>query len=396
MRENQSVTHIAAVDGLRFWMSWWVVIQHLLQASGLSNEHSHPIVKLLSMGGLAVMVFAIISGFVITHLVLTKREPYAPYVIRRFFRIYPLYLVAIVLALALRGGYEAVIVDAPWADPSSALRFDAQQPSLWLHTALHLLLLHGLVPDMVLYSASMSILGPAWSLSLEWQFYLVAPAIVAIVLMRGRPLIQLACFVGMAAAMSATYAIADQFEYPAALPLCIGFFLIGVVTRCWLGGTSLPRLLPALAVAGLNLGLYIAAYGYGRAWMGALPIAIWGVMVWYLHKIQTGQALNPLGRAVDLLLASRPAVIMGRWSYASYLLHLPLFVLVLWLGKAAGLPQNETIYFLMLVATCPVLVAASGLAYRWIEQPGIGLGKRLTRNLGARRIAGDALSPSHH
>jgi len=287
--------------------------------------------------------------------------------------------VAIMLALALRSGYEAVIVDAPWADPSSALRFDVQQPYLWLHTVLHLLLVHGLVPDMALQSASMSILGPAWSLSLEWQFYLVAPGIVAVVLMRGHPVVQLVCFTGMAAVMSVTYAIADQFEYPAALPLCIGFFLIGVVTRCWLGGTSLPRLLPALAVAVLNLILYIQAYGYGRAWMGALPIAIWGVMVWYLHKSHRGQTPNLLHRVVHLLLASRPAVTMGRWSYASYLLHLPLFVLALWLGKAAGLPQNETTYFLILIAACPTLVVVSGLAYRWIEQPGMSLGKFIVR-----------------
>jgi len=371
--------HIAAIDGLRAWMAWWVVTQHLLQASGLSNEHSHPLIKLLSMGGLAVMVFAIISGFVIAHLTLTKHEPYRPYLARRFFRIYPLYLVAIFFALVLRNQYYAIIVTSPWADSSSEMHFYAQQPYLELHTALHLLLLHGMVPDSALKTASMAILGPAWSLSLEWQFYLLAPAIIAIMLMRQRPLARLAAFAGIAAIMAATYRIASQFEYPAALPLCIGFFLIGIATRCWLGGMPLLRLLPAVAVAAGNLVFYIIAYGYGHIWIGLLPMLIWGAVVWYLYRIQAGLQFDIACKLLDLLLGSKTAVTLGRWSYATYLLHLPLFVAVLWLVSHAGFAQTKTVHFFTLIVACPLLVAISGFAYRWIEQPGVAMGKIFTK-----------------
>ena len=36
-------------------------------------------------------------------------------------------------------------------------------------------MLHGIVPETILPRSSIALLGPAWSISLEWQFYLVAP-----------------------------------------------------------------------------------------------------------------------------------------------------------------------------------------------------------------------------
>lgn len=40
---------------------------------------------------------------------------------------------------------------------------------------LHLLMLHGVVPEVLVARAPGAFLAPAWSVSLEWQFYLVAP-----------------------------------------------------------------------------------------------------------------------------------------------------------------------------------------------------------------------------
>ena len=51
---------------------------------------------------LAVMIFVILSGFVITHLVVEKHEPYGPYLGRRALRIFPIYLFALLLASAPR------------------------------------------------------------------------------------------------------------------------------------------------------------------------------------------------------------------------------------------------------------------------------------------------------
>jgi peptidoglycan/LPS O-acetylase OafA/YrhL len=40
-------------------------------------------------------------------------------------------------------------------------------------------MLHGAVPDVLVRNAPSAFLIPAWSVSLEWQFYLVAPLVYA-------------------------------------------------------------------------------------------------------------------------------------------------------------------------------------------------------------------------
>src|SRR5688572_28994913 len=77
-----------AIEGLRAWLAMAVVASHLIQLSGLYLRN-RPGALLYAGGSVAVLVFVIVSGFVITHLVLGKREPYKVYVGRRFFRLFP-------------------------------------------------------------------------------------------------------------------------------------------------------------------------------------------------------------------------------------------------------------------------------------------------------------------
>ena len=47
----------------------------------------------------AVLMFIIISGFVITHLLIEKREKYAPFITRRFLRLYPAYFFCLIAGI---------------------------------------------------------------------------------------------------------------------------------------------------------------------------------------------------------------------------------------------------------------------------------------------------------
>lgn len=367
--------HFGAIDGLRAWMAWWVVCQHVLQLSGMDLLFPGPAVRILTMGGLAVAVFVIISGFVIAHLCLSRDDPYGPYMARRALRLYPLYLVALAAALALRPVYFAVISSAPWIDPGNAAAVLQERHNLPTHLFLHLTLLHGVVPNAILDNSYAAILAPAWSLSLEWQFYLLAPALVATVAGRNRRgwLLVAALTLAMVGAYGAHPE--EQWGYPAFLPLAIGFFMIGIATRLFMAEMPFRQLWPALAVAALNIVLYCRSYTGGHLLVALTPIAIWGlfVLLCFDHP-----RLPRLGRwrFARKLFDAPPIVALGQWSYSTYLLHVPLFVFTLGVARSLGMPVQQSAYFWCLLGGCILLVPLSWLSYTWIERGLMNLGTR--------------------
>ena len=65
-----------AIEGLRGWLAWWVVLGHALQLSGTAAYLPGKVRMIASHGDWSVMLFMIISGFVIAHLLLAKKEDY--------------------------------------------------------------------------------------------------------------------------------------------------------------------------------------------------------------------------------------------------------------------------------------------------------------------------------
>ena len=93
------MTKFPGLDGLRGWLAWTVVLDHIVFFSGFGLPWISRGQAQLA-GVCAVMIFIILSGFVITHLVLEKKEPYGLYIARRALRIYPVYLLALLLGVA--------------------------------------------------------------------------------------------------------------------------------------------------------------------------------------------------------------------------------------------------------------------------------------------------------
>src|SRR6266550_7747282 len=83
------LTRFCSIEGARGWLAWTVVLSHVAYASGIYIKGIGPFLG--RTGVASVSVFMIISGFVITHLIIQKREPYSIYIFRRFMRIFPLF-----------------------------------------------------------------------------------------------------------------------------------------------------------------------------------------------------------------------------------------------------------------------------------------------------------------
>ncbi|MBC8038204.1 MAG: acyltransferase family protein, partial [Rhizobiales bacterium] len=84
-------------EALRGALAAWVVIGHVFKHSGYAPDALYPF-PLLGDPGMPVDVFIILSGFVIFSLLDHKHEGYWPFITRRFFRLFPLFLVVLLVS----------------------------------------------------------------------------------------------------------------------------------------------------------------------------------------------------------------------------------------------------------------------------------------------------------
>ena len=342
------------IEGTRGWLAWTVVLGHLVSETTL-RQVPH-LAMVTTAGNHAVKLFILISGFVITNLILDKREAYRTFIVRRALRLYPAYLLGLALGMATRplaiglGRLLAATAGTPAAVHQPAMLANCA------HVVLHLLLLHGMVPNTLLPNAQFMFLPPAWSLSLEWQFYLIAPFLL--VALRKRPILTIAA-VGAAAILCSMGSIG--FSVAPGLILGTGWYFVpGMAARLLID--RLPRfarfpilaIIPALVVIVLDRDLAPLVAGVG--------------LLLYIRTEGSTRLLDgPVARY------------FGERSYAVYILHFPIIVLCALLARrilgVAGLPGAGFTIILSVAAT----LAAAEMTYRWLERPMIDVGKRLGR-----------------
>ncbi len=130
----------------------------------LHNSGTFP--RLFAQGWMGVDLFFVLSGFLITGILLdTKRSEgyFKNFYIRRCLRIWPLYYSALLFMFVL----------VPFLRPSEASNVFAARSSPWW--AYPLFLQNFLVPTP---TAATGLLGVTWSLAVEEQFYLAWPWVI--------------------------------------------------------------------------------------------------------------------------------------------------------------------------------------------------------------------------
>lgn len=378
-----------AIEGLRAWLAWAVVAWHLVQFTGLARDEG-PMTWFPVIGDCAVMVFIAISGFVIAGLVTDKAEPYPKYITRRVLRIFPVYLVILAIAfIALPLGVWAED-HSPWsADPlfyyDEVLHghVDTVAGRPLQQATLHIALMQGIVPDSLWPNTSMAVLGPAWSLSLEWQFYLVAPAFVWLL---ASPRWRMATVIAVALmGLAWHFDLFGDYAAPSFLPAAAYIFLIGIASRL-----TFDRI-RTMAIGPEAIPLLLAL---GVIYPDVLWLALWCAALIYLARREAwrspaGQA-HPVAALMDRLLASRVAAYLGARSYSVYLVHMPMMMLVGWLVTRHLTLEEIPARILLALGTVLATLAASDVLYRLVERPMIALGARLVRP----RAAATAPSPA--
>ncbi len=172
MNTATSKIFFPGLNGLRFIAAFVVIIHNTEQVRyqfGFYNHWENSFFN--TIGGLGVTLFFVLSGFLITYLLLAEKGKYKNISVKRFYirrmlRIWPLYFLMVILALYILPHFH--MLDIPGWSP--------YEPQGLLYKTL---LYFVLFPNVVnLFFVTIPYLGQAWSIGVEEQFYLVWPWII--------------------------------------------------------------------------------------------------------------------------------------------------------------------------------------------------------------------------
>ncbi len=346
-----SSSRLDSLTALRFFAALHVLLFHLQGLAALPGPlWSH---QLLGTGFVSVSFFFVLSGFILTvsYAGRPPKQRLAAYAGGRFARLYPLYLLA--LLLMLPAWFKSWSVGPSLATP---------------------LLLQAWVPTWALAWNP-----PAWSLSVEAFFYVMFPFLLPVVLrLSSRKAWVLAVagwFVGILFSVAYVWFSPDGLShvddatqapwlnalkfYP--LMRLPEFFVGMALGKSFLLG-KWPRLGPlgGMAVGGLLLGLlYSSTIPYPLLHNGLFTPLFVAVIA------AAAQRGDSVFRAI---FEHRWLVILGEASYALYILQTPLLSLVHGVAKRLWPTLLESPLAFSAVALA-VTVTASVIAWALIERP---------------------------
>jgi peptidoglycan/LPS O-acetylase OafA/YrhL len=326
----------------------------------------------LTLGHEAVMLFFVLSGFVLSVPYLRgKGGTYPIYLVRRILRIYGPYVFALGLAVAGAAVWHAPLGgnfwrDATWSKPLSE--------SLIVQ---HLLFLGNY--DWAQYNTAF------WSLVLEMRISIVFPLIFLVVnaLRTGRALL-LALSLSVGATLVTHWHPA--LDHTMETVHVAAIFILGILlaknvasVSSWYGHLSNPF---RLSLAIVSFVLY--TWGHNARF---LIRSYWGVQVWLITLGAAGFVVLGLNSPIARhLLNTRIPRFLGRISYSLYLVHgTVLFALVhLLSGKVSVLSQ------LPIYLACSIILATVFCIA--IEEPFTRRGRDVSRWSNNRRTL--SLAPS--
>ena len=304
----------------------------------------HVIPKQFPGGFAGVDAFFVISGYLITSIIVTdldqRRFRFTEFYARRVRRLFPALVVVLAVTLAL--GFWLFL-------PQQLASLAKNTIASALFSANLMLLSETGYFDI---AGSLKPLLHLWSLGVEEQFYLIWPIALWLTPRRFRLALILLVMIG-----SFALNVALIGRYPDAvfyLPFTRVWELMAgaILLRVSIANVVVREMLQVAAFAGifLILGYYDPQTPF-PGWAALAPVAV------------TGAALLGQGSVLNrILLANPAAVFIGRISYPLYLWHWPLLVF----GKAYPLRALTSLELAGLVA---LAFALAWLTYEFIEKP---------------------------
>jgi len=368
-----------SLESLRAYMAWWVVIGHGLYLFGVVTGAdfnsifnltgpfatlSENVVTILLQGGSAVKVFIILSGFVICHLITVKQENFKFYILRRYFRLAPTLLVCIAIAMAVEPLYVLSYVDLGFINDSTMriARLSEQSANFWLHLLSHIGLVHSIIPQEILPYAPGTFLAPAWSIGLEWQFYLLAPFLVAYIgkAQKNMFIIAILFLVITLVIWRQPFLEWKHGSFFFQVPL---YFLVGILSRISLTKMQ-EKKMP------VDILLLISFLSLIQSTLSSLIwLLFFGITCYEAGFIKIESKITL--KVLNIFVFSRFIKSLGRCSYSTYLVHIPVFSLLVggytYLVGVNNVSQFDVV--IILLFSVPVIFFLSSFLFRYVEMP---------------------------
>lgn len=319
--------------------------------------------RIFMVGRSGVDLFFVLSGYLITGILLAnaRSSSYFPtFYSRRSFRILPIYGVMLVIYLAGRplGGSAPVLFGGPLPWWSYAIGLQ----NIWMAINQN-------------YGALW--LAGTWSLAIEEQFYLIFPLIVYFAPPRVLPRLLIALLVLSPLGRMIAYGLGDRLGYYVLMPLRADILAIGALIA-WLetSGSVSPSIRRIFQVVFWSAAGVFPIF----AWFVELSdftMAMWGhTYLVALFGSMVFMVLDRRGAPQLAFLRSVPAAFFARISYALYLNHTDMLVLIF---LAAGYDRHTVLSWRgagLTACAFAISVAICAASYRFIEGPLIRMAHR--------------------
>ena len=359
------------LDSLRGVAALTVVLGHLQglwvgDTRPTSAFYWHVLFRATPLGGDAVILFFVLSGFVLALPSIAGRpQTYPTFITRRVFRIYVPYLAALAFSVAGAFWLHGAVTSSGWFHQFWS------EPIDWRLVGKHLLFVGVYNTDQFD--------PPMWSLVEEMRISLIFPFVCALVLrLRSRwSLVIVAILTGISYRLDETNPVQNE-RFLTDLPLYTAIFVLGIFLARERIGLShwLLKLKRPLAVSFAVVSLFAYAATDSHFWLHLdhqliLPakfLANWSCALGAGGLIIASMNSPLLKR----ILHWPPIHWLGEMSYSLYLLH---FVVLLY---CVHLLYGKIPLPVILLLTLLLSLVVSRLSYRYIELPSMNLGRRLS------------------
>jgi peptidoglycan/LPS O-acetylase OafA/YrhL len=343
------------MDGLRFVAIAMVVLYHLngyLTAKTIFYERGltfQPdwLCRTALVGFHGVELFFVISGFILAlpfaahHLAGAPAVSLRKYYLRRLTRLEPPYFVTVFLLLALgilagHGGVSGVLP----------------------HLAASLAYLHN-----VIYGAQSPVIGVAWSLEIEVQFYLLVPLLTLVFAIRS-PRFRRLFLIGITLATLAAQSllVGKHLRFELSILAYLQFFLIGfliadIFLTTWKNSPRRRFYWDLIALAGWPLLFVTLQFKVLTHWL--FPVLVFTL---YCAAFR--------GQWFNRFFCNRWITAVGGMCYSIYLVHYEVISAVGRFTKSLGARLPNPVYLMsqfVLVGSCIVIIC--GIYFVLLEKP---------------------------